>query len=85
MIIKEHSHPSTRQTDVNIEDYLVDSNANEVSTDDSFGQTGGHDDVKTAVPSESTQPVPPGGVPFLTRSTATSHPTMSSTYMSSSS
>ncbi|KAL6004010.1 hypothetical protein ACLOJK_004556 [Asimina triloba] len=50
MTIKEPSHPSTTQTDVNIEDYLVDLDVNVVKASPSSGETCGHNDADTAVP-----------------------------------
>ncbi|KAL5979612.1 hypothetical protein ACLOJK_019521 [Asimina triloba] len=72
-------------TNVNVEDYLVDSEANMVGAGPHFGQTGGNDNAANTVPNESTQPVSPGGVSFSTPSTANPRPTMSSTSMPSSS
>ncbi|KAL5979284.1 hypothetical protein ACLOJK_019182 [Asimina triloba] len=85
MTIKELSRPSSTPTNINIEDYLVDPDANVVWEGPNFGQTGGHDDVETAVPSESSELVSLGGVPFSTPSTTTSRPTMSSSSLLSSS
>ncbi|KAL5985561.1 hypothetical protein ACLOJK_027546 [Asimina triloba] len=82
---QEPSHPSAPQADVNVEDFLMDPEANIGGAGPSSGKIGDTDDVANTGRNESTQPVSPGSVPFSTPSTTISRPTMSFGSMPSSS